>query len=95
MDETILTLHPNASKQGVQIEKAKYVVMRDAILENLKRDGSMTFTELAALIEDQLQGSFDGSVMWYFTTVKLDLEAHGDLRRVPASKPQRIELCMP
>ncbi len=40
-----------------------------------------------------MQDSFDGSVMWYYTTVKLDLEARGEIRRVPGSRPQLIEVC--
>ncbi|CAG0972639.1 hypothetical protein ANAEL_01265 [Anaerolineales bacterium] len=91
--EPFLTLHPDSKKQGVRIEKAKYDVMRTAILENLQRHGAMTFSRLGALIEDLMQGNFDGSVMWYYTTVKLDLEARGEVRRVPGSKPQLIEAC--
>ncbi|MBV6391995.1 MAG: hypothetical protein KPEEDBHJ_01212 [Anaerolineales bacterium] len=92
MMESFLTLHPDSTKKGVKIEKAKYDTMRNAILETLRRDGAMPFMELAALIEDQLRGQFDGSVMWYYTTVKLDLEARGEIRRVPNTKPQRVEL---
>lgn len=92
MNETIQTLHPDPVKRGVNIEKTKYDSMKNAILETLKRDGAMPFVELAALLKDQMQGSFDGSVMWYFTTVKLDLEARGEIRRVPNTKPQRVEL---
>jgi hypothetical protein len=92
MNETILTLHPDASKRGVKIEKAKYDLIRNAILGTLKRDGPMPFMELAALLEDQMQGGFDGSVMWYYTTVKLDLEARGEIRRVPNTMPQLVEL---
>lgn len=95
MNDTIMTLHPDAAKKGVKIEKAKYDLMRSAILAALKRNGAMPFIELAALLDDQMQGRFDGSVMWYCTTVKLDLEARGEIRRVPNAKPQRIELCMP
>lgn len=92
MNELIQTLHPDPSKQGVRIEKDKYEMMRESILLNLKQLGAVTFTELSAVVEDQLSGRFDGSVMWYFTTVKLDLEARGELRRVPKSKPQLVEL---
>jgi hypothetical protein len=92
MEETILALNPDSSKQGVQISKAKYDVVRTAILDALKLYGPMTFTELGKAVEDGLRGNFDGSVMWYFTTVKLDLEARGEIRRVPKSSPQCIEL---
>ena len=33
---------------------------------------------------------WDGSVSWYFTTVKLDLEARNILMRVPGTRPQQI-----
>ena len=92
MNELIQTLHPDPSKQGVRIEKDKYDTMRETILLNLKQLGAVTFTELSTVVEHQLSGRFDGSVMWYFTTVKLDLEARGELRRVPKSKPQLVEL---
>jgi hypothetical protein len=89
-DEYVLTINPDPTKQGVRIEKAKYDIVREAILENLHAFGPMTFTQLAELVEDRLQGDFDGSVMWYYTTVKLDMEARGELRRVPKSRPQSI-----
>ena len=89
--EPFLTFHPDSTKQSVRIEKAKYDVMRTAILENLQRHGAMTFSQLDALIEDSMQGSFDGSIPWYYTTVKLDLEARDEIRRIPGSKPQLIE----
>ncbi len=91
-DQFVLAINPDPTKQGIRIEKAKYDVVRGAILENLRACGPMTFTQLAELVEDQLQANFDGSVMWYYTTVKLDMEARGELRRVPKSKPQLIEM---
>lgn len=92
MNEQIQTLHPDPSKKGVHIDKEKYDLMRRSILEKLEQQGRITFTELSALVEDDLRGRFDGSMMWYYTTVKLDLEARGELRRVPNSKPQLVEL---
>jgi len=29
--------------------------------------------------------------MWYYITVKLDLEERGEIRRVPGSRPELIE----
>ena len=37
-------------------------------------------------------GEWEGSVGWYATAVKLDLEARGELERVPGAKPQRVRL---
>ena len=92
MATTFFASHPDPVKQGVRIDKTKYETMRTAIIDVLKAYGRMTFMELNALVEEKLNGSFDGSVSWYFTTVKLDLEARGEVRRVPKSKPQVIEL---
>jgi hypothetical protein len=91
MDETILTLHPQG-KQGVNISRAKYDTVRAAIVATLQEHGSMTFGELTEAVAQRLAGSFDGSVSWYVVSVKLDLEARDVLRRVPNSRPQRIEL---
>ena len=92
MEKTILALHPDPTKQGVQISKAKYEVVSAAILDALKKNGAMTFTELGNFIEERLLKNFDGSLMWYFTTIKLDLEARGTIRRVPKTSPQMLEL---
>ena len=47
---------------------------------------------LARAVEKDLRGTFEGSVTWYVTTVKLDLEARGTLKRVPNSRPQLVRL---
>lgn len=93
-EETIETLHPDASKQGVRISREKYELVLTAILTFLRARGALPFTELGNLVEDALLPTFDGSVMWYFTTVKLDLEARGEIQRVDGSKLQKIELSL-
>jgi hypothetical protein len=92
MDARFPAFHPNPAKQGVTIETAKYDLMREAILEVLKARGPTTFMKLNMAVEEKLKGRFDGSIPWYFVTVKLDLEARGEIRRVPKSKPQMIEI---
>jgi hypothetical protein len=52
----------------------------------------MTFTELERTVSGQLAGNFDGSIAWYVTTVKLDLEARHIIERVPNSSPQQLRL---
>ena len=91
--EPFLASLPDSIKQrqGIRIEKAKYDAMRSAILDNLQNHGVMTFSELGGLVEDLMQDSFDGSAMWYYITVKLDLEERGEIRRVPGSRPELIE----
>lgn len=92
VDEFITTVRPEPGKQGARMEKAKYDLVRNAILKNLRAYGALSFARLGNLLEEQLLKSFDGSVMWYFTTVKLDLEARGEIRPVPYSEPQLIEM---
>lgn len=94
MADTILTLHPQG-KQGVNISRAKYEMIKNAILEILRENGEMSFSALGDAVKAKLEGQFEGSVSWYFTTVKLDLEARGILERMTKSSPQRIRLTRP
>jgi DNA-binding Lrp family transcriptional regulator len=91
MTGTILTIHPQ-SKQGVKISRTKYDQMKHAILEILQENGEMTFTALGEAVSARLAGQFEGSITWYYTTVKLDLEARGVLERINRGSPQRIRL---
>jgi hypothetical protein len=91
MDEKILTMHPQG-KSGVNISKAKYDAIRIAILQAIQERGEMGFSELTGEVESRLRGSFDGSVSWYVTTVKLDLEARGEIERIPGKTPQALRL---
>jgi len=91
MKETIRTLHPE-KKQGVNISKEKYEIIRKSILSTLRQHKEMTFMKLSRAVEKDLRGKFDGSVNWYVTTVKLDLEARGNVKRVPNSRPQLVKL---
>ncbi len=91
-DELFLMVQPESQRLTDRIDRSKYEAVHAAILENLREYGSMTFTQLGALVEEQLQARFSGSVTWYYTTVKLDMEAHGEIRRVPNSRPQLLEV---
>ena len=90
-DELFISVEPDPARQGIRIDKSKYDRMHNIILYNLRRYGPMTFTQLGTLVEDELYDTFSGSVMWYYTLVKQDMEAHGELRRVPRSRPQIVE----
>ena len=91
MKAMIRTLHPQ-KKQGVNISKDKYEIIRQAILATLHTHKEISFMNLSRAVEKQVGDTFDGSVMWYVTTVKLDLEARGEIRRVLNSRPQLIKL---
>ena len=47
---------------------------------------------LSRAVEKEVNGNFEGSVTWYVTCVKLDLEARGVIKRVPHSRPQLLRL---
>ncbi len=91
MKDRIMTLHPEG-KQGVNISRQKHDVMRQAILDALSVHGEMTFTDLTEEVRHNLGSTFEGSINWYVTTVKLDLEARGEITRTPKKTPQRLRL---
>lgn len=91
MKDTIRTLHPE-KKQGVNISREKYEIIRKTILSVLKQNKEMTFMKLARAVEKEVRGTFEGSVTWYVTTVKLDMEARGEVKRVLNSRPQLVKL---
>jgi hypothetical protein len=91
MSDKIMTLHPEG-KQGVNIDRLKYDKMRAAMLAVIGREPSVPFTGLGDKVYQELNGDFDGSIGWYTTTVKLDLEARGLIERVPDVSPQRLRL---
>ena len=91
MKEKIRTLHPQ-KKQGVKISREKYEIIRKAILCVLQSEKEISFMNLSRAVEKEVNGTFDGSVMWYVTTVKLDMEARGEIKRVLNSRPQLVRL---
>ena len=91
MKDTIRTLHPE-KKQGVKISRQKYEIIRKAILCVLESQKEITFMNLSRAVEKEVNGNFEGSVTWYVTTVKLDLEARGQIKRVHHSRPQLVRL---
>jgi hypothetical protein len=91
MKDRIRTLHPK-KKQGVNIKREKYEIIRNAILCAMQTEKEMSFMNLSRAVEKEVKGKFEGSVTWYVTAVKLDMEARGELKRVPNSRPQLIRL---
>lgn len=93
MSKKILTLHPDPAKKGVNLDQEKYDQIKSAILESIREAGEIPFMNgLIPTVVEKLQGKFDGSVGWYVTTIKLDLEARGLIERVPGKSPQRLQL---
>ena len=90
-EEKILTLHPQG-KKGVNISLAKYNVVKEAILYFIKKENEISFGDLSDLVIEKLQPTFDGKVIWYVVSVKLDLEARGIIERIPKTSPHRLRM---
>jgi hypothetical protein len=92
--EKTLCRTPRPGSKAKHIEQNKFDFVRKAILRVVPRNGNgVPFGELATMVKKQLtRAELDslGSVSWYATTVKLELEVRGDIRRVPGAVPQRL-----
>ncbi len=90
----VQTKHPERGKSGPRIERVKYDAFSRAILKAVPRTKQgIPFGELARRVSPLLPRAVRnavGSVSWYTTTIKLDLEARGRIERVPGSSPQRL-----
>ncbi len=82
-DEFVLAINPDPIHYSVRVERAKYDLVREAILDAMFDHGPMTFKQLGDLVEDHLRNNFDDSVKWYYTIVRQDMEVRGELRRAP------------
>ena len=95
-EERITCRTPTPGKKPTRIHKWKYDLLRCIILDILvgSADG-IEFRSLPSIIDAHLspeQRANLGSVSWYTTSVKLDMEVKGDIVRVPGAKPQRLRL---
>lgn len=90
-DSRILTLHPQG-KHGVNVLKRRYEVIKDFILNTLKEKKKISFEALGDLATKELSQTFDGKVLWYVVTVKLDLEARGIIERIPKTSPHELRM---
>ena len=87
---------PTPGKQPTRIDKWKYDLVRAAILAVVPADEhGVEFNTLPQLVEEYLSPEELknlGSVSWYTTTVKLDMEVKGEIERILGLKPQRLRL---
>ena len=90
-EEKFLTLHP-AGKKGVNILKRRYDLIKDYILKEVKKSGQITYQDLSDKAVNDLSQSFDGKVVWYIVSVKLDLEARSIIERIPKTSPHQIRM---
>ena len=92
VEEKVRCLTPTPGKKPTRILKWKYDLVRDAILAVIPAEG-IEFNRLSRLVEgQQLAEELQrlGSVSWYNTTAKLDMEVKGRIERVSRSKPQLL-----
>lgn len=92
-EEKIMTLHPQG-KQGVNILKRRYDTIKEFILETIAEYKEISYEELTDLAVERLSETFDGKVIWYIVTVKLDLEARGIIERIPKTSPHKLRMKM-
>ena len=92
MEEKIMARHPDPNKSGVRIDKQKYGTIRDAMLQSIRAQQEISFEDLTKAVSQRVGDTFQRSVTWYVTTVKLDLEARGIIERIPGRKPQHLRL---
>jgi hypothetical protein len=93
-EERIECRTPTPGKKPTRISKTKFDRIREAIHRVVPARGDgVAFGELTGLVEGDLtpdEIAQFGSLMWYVTTVKLELEVRGELERVPGPGPQRL-----
>lgn len=94
--DKVLCQTPNPGKQPTRIDRWKYDLIHSAILAVIHQNTrGVAFRDLPALVEQHLDpGDLKnlGSISWYTTTVKLDMEVKREIERVPGSKPQRLRI---
>ncbi len=89
--DKILTLHPEG-KNGVNIDREKYNLMKEYILETVRKHSGISYKELNERANTDLEGTLSMSIPWYLVTVKLDLEARGLIERIPGTSPQQLRI---
>jgi hypothetical protein len=83
----------NAGQRGWRIAEDKYRATRKAILAVLPKTGvGLLLKDLPRAVAKRLPKELfaNASVPWYTAVVKLDLEARGEIERVPDAHPQRL-----
>lgn len=92
--DKILCRNPDPAKQGTNIDRWKYDAIRKAILAAVGRGKQgLLFKDLNNAVAERLTDDERrqlGSIGWFTVTVKLHLEAIGEIERVPGTSPHRI-----
>ena len=62
------------------------------MLDIILKEGEIAYQDLSDRMITQLQDTFDGKVIWYVVTVKLDLEARDIIERIPKTSPHKVRI---
>jgi len=88
------TKNVNKGSRGFAVTAEKYEPIRKAILASVPRSKEgVSFKELVASVNGRVPKTLfpkGGSVSWYTKVVQLDLEANGQIERIPSVTPQRV-----
>lgn len=88
------TQNVNKGSRGFAVTAEKYEPIRKAILASVPRNmEGVSFKELVASVNGRVPKELfpkRGSVSWYTKVVQLDLEANGQIERIPGATPQRV-----
>lgn len=92
--EKVVCNTPTPGKAATRIDKWKYDAMRNAILHCVpEHPPGIAFKDLPDAVSAILPREtreLVGSITWYCTCVKLDMETKGELFRVADVKPQHL-----
>lgn len=94
MELKIQLKHP-LGKKAVSMDKFKYDILKKAFLNQLKKRGKATHTEVWKAIAEDFKSNnikFEGSIQWHVEWVKLDLEARKEIFRVTKTSPQKYAI---
>ncbi len=92
MSAYITTTHPFDEQLSETVEKTKYSQIKKAIIRVLGTHKEVSFIKLIEDVRTQLVDTFEGSISWYVSAVKLDLEARKKIVCVRAGDGQHISL---
>jgi hypothetical protein len=97
--DRVVCATPTPGKSSTSIPRWKYETVREAIRHAIVSAGSRgaTLEEIVEHAEERLtiqQRADLGSVTWHVMTVKLDLEAKGEIGRISGASPIRHVRCL-
>jgi len=77
--DRVVMENPNTGRTDGTIARAMYEPVRAAILEAIEEEQPLPLAQLADEVKRRTPAELwvDASVLWYTTSVKLDLEAKG------------------